>query len=86
MKKNVKNPDDVLSDAVRGCDSGRLPATLITYGAGFKEGVFSLQIPLFTESEIDLSVLVPGCNYKLQIVPLCPTEEKPADLVGVVSE
>ena len=86
MKKNVKNPEDVLSDAVRGCDSDRLPATLITYGAGFKEGVFSIQIPLFTESEIDLSVLVPGCNYKLQIVPLCPTEEEPAELADAVSE
>ncbi len=86
MKKDVKNPENVLSAAVRGCDSDRLPLTVITYGAGFKEGVFSIQIPLFTESEIDLSLLVPGCNYKLQIVPLCPTEDEPAEPGGKVSD
>lgn len=63
-----------------------LPLHVTIFGHGFERATQSITVPGTSEMEIDLSKFAPMCNYKLQIVPLCPTEEEPAERADVASE
>lgn len=63
-----------------------LPLYVTIFGHGFERATQSITVPGTSEMEIDLSKFAPMCNYKLQIVPLCPMEEEPGERAAAVSE
>ncbi|WGL31468.1 hypothetical protein [Dipodfec virus UOA04_Rod_1087] len=62
-----------------------LPFHVTIFGRGFEKATQSITIPGTSTLEIDLSKFAPMCNYKLQIVPLCPMEDAPDAPADAVS-
>ena len=80
------NFEEFLKGAIKGTSAAPLPLHVTVFGRGYQQATQSITVPGTSELEIDLSKFAPGLNYKLQIVPLCPTEVEPAEPGEKVSD